>query len=281
MVGGALIAYGSRFVRADIGAATAELIEERDERARVAAGGDLPMLQVRHLDFSYGPVQVLFDVNLDVREGEVLALPGTNGAGKSTLLRAISGLGIADRGVIRLQGRTITLTEPRTRVGLGIVQVPGGKSVFPALSVRENLIAGTGPFRADSRRVAAATERVVSLFPILAERMEQPAGTLSGGEQQMLGLAMSLMLEPKVLLIDELSLGLAPLVVQLLLETIEQLKAAGLTIVVVEQSVNVALSIADRAVFMEKGQIRFEGPAAELLERDDLVRAVFLGRDGG
>src|SRR5206468_5983751 len=108
-------------------------MEERDERARVAAGGELPMLQVRHLDFSYGLVQVLFDVNLDVRQGEVLALLGTNGAGKSTLLRAISGLGIPDRGVIRLQGRTITLTEPRTRVGLGIVQVPGGRSVFPAL----------------------------------------------------------------------------------------------------------------------------------------------------
>jgi ABC-type branched-subunit amino acid transport system ATPase component/predicted MFS family arabinose efflux permease len=281
VIGGVLIAYGSRFVRADISAAAAELVEERDERSRIAAGGDLPMLQIRNLDFSYGPVQVLFNVNLDVRDGEVLALLGTNGAGKSTLLRAISGLGIAARGVIRLEGRTITLTEPRTRVGLGIVQVPGGKAVFPGLSVRENLAAGTGPFHSDPHRVAAATERVVSLFPVLAERMDLPAGTLSGGEQQMLGLAMSLVLEPKVLLIDELSLGLAPVVVQLLLETIERLKAAGLTIVIVEQSVNVALSIADRAVFMEKGQIRFEGPAAELLERDDLVRAVFLGRGGG
>src|SRR5690606_3911863 len=121
VVGGVLIARGAQHVNRDIAAAAAELLEERDERARIAAGGELPMLQVRALDFSYGPVQVLFGVDLDVREGEVLALLGTNGAGKSTLLRVISGLGIPDRGVVRLQGRTITLTEPRTRVGLGIV----------------------------------------------------------------------------------------------------------------------------------------------------------------
>jgi ABC-type branched-subunit amino acid transport system ATPase component/predicted MFS family arabinose efflux permease len=281
LIGGGLIAYGARHVRGDIAAVAGELLEERDERARIAAGGDLPMIQVRHLDFSYGPVQVLFDVNVDVREGEVLALLGTNGAGKSTLLRAISGLGIPDRGVVRLQGRTITLAEPRTRVGLGIVQVPGGKAVFPALTVRENLIAGTSTFRSDAARVAAAIDRVIALFPILGERITQHAGTLSGGEQQMLGLAMSLVLDPKVLLIDELSLGLAPIVVQQLLETVERLKETGLTIVIVEQSVNVALSVADRAVFMEKGQVRFEGPARELLERDDLVRAVFLGTEGG
>jgi ABC-type branched-subunit amino acid transport system ATPase component len=281
VVGGSLIAYGSRHVRTDIANAAAELLEERDERARVAAGGDLPMLQVRNLDFSYGPVQVLFDVNIDVREGEVLALLGTNGAGKSTLLRAISGLGIPDRGVVRLRGRTITLTEPRTRVGLGIVQVPGGRAVFPALTIRENLVAASGPIRGDAGRVDEAVERVVALFPVLGERMDQRAGSLSGGEQQMLGLAMSLMLEPQLLLIDELSLGLAPIVVEQLLGTIERLRREGLTIVVVEQSVNVALSIADRAIFMEKGQVKFEGPAADLLERDDLVRAVFLGGAGG
>jgi ABC-type branched-subunit amino acid transport system ATPase component/sugar phosphate permease len=281
VIGGVLIARGAQHVNRDIATAAAELLEERDERARIAAGGDLPMLQVRGLDFSYGPVQVLFGVDLDVREGEVLALLGTNGAGKSTLLRVISGLGIPDRGVVRLQGRTITLTEPRTRVGLGIVQVPGGKAVFPALTVRENLAAGARAARAEARPGDPAFDRVISLFPVLGERLDQRASSLSGGEQQMLGLAMSLMLEPKVLLIDELSLGLAPVIVQQLLETIEQLKAAGLTIVIVEQSVNVALAIADRAVFMEKGQVRFEGPASELLERDDLVRAVFLGAEGG
>jgi ABC-type branched-subunit amino acid transport system ATPase component len=129
--------------------------------------------------------------------------------------------------------------------------------------------------------VAQRIDKVVELFPILGERMDQAAGTLSGGEQQMLGLAQSLLLEPAVLLIDELSLGLAPVVVQQLLEVVERLKGEGITMVIVEQSVNVALAMADRAVFMEKGQVRFEGPARDLLERDDLVRAVFLGGGGG
>src|SRR5205823_557711 len=139
----------------------------------------------------------------------------------------------------------------------------------------ENLSAGAYTFIWDAKRVARRVDEVVELFPILGERMDQAAGTLSGGEQQMLGLAQSLLLEPAVLLIDELSLGLAPVVVQQLLEVVERLKREGIAMVIVEQSVNVALSIADRAVFMEKGQVRFEGPAHDLLERDDLVRAVF------
>jgi ABC-type branched-subunit amino acid transport system ATPase component len=211
----------------------------------------------------------------------VLALLGTNGAGKSTLLRAISGLGFADRGVVRLKGRTITFADPGTRVRLGVVQMPGGRSVFPSLSVAENLLAGAHSFVWDQPRVRARVDTVLALFPALADRLDQPAGTLSGGEQQMLGLASALLLEPKVLLIDELSLGLAPVIVQQLLEVVAQLRATGLTIVIVEQSINVALAVADRAVFMEKGQVRFEGPAADLLERDDLVRAVFLGTEGG
>jgi ABC-type branched-subunit amino acid transport system ATPase component len=256
------------------------LAQEREERLRVA-GADLALLQVRHLDYSYGQVQVLFDVNLDVHQGEVLALLGTNGAGKSTLLRAISGLGTPDRGVVRFAGKTVTFAEPRDRVRLGIVQMPGGKSVFPSLSVRENLLSGAYTFIWDRDRVAARVDAVLDLFPVLAGRLEQRAGTLSGGEQQMLGLAMGLLLEPKLLLIDELGLGLAPVVVQQLLEIIERLKQGGLTIVIVEQSINVALAVADRTVFMERGQVRFEGPAADLLDRDDLVRAVFLGGEGG
>ena len=281
IVGGALIAYGARFVRGDMALAAAELIEERDERARIAAGADVPMLQIRHLDYSYGPVQVLFDVNLDVRRGEVLALLGTNGAGKSTLLRAVSGLGFADRGVVRLAGRTVTFADPTTRVRLGIVQVPGGKAIFPTLSVAENLLAGAYTFIWDKQQLTARIDKVLELFPVLAGRLDQPAETLSGGEQQMLGLASGLLLDPQILLIDELSLGLAPVVVEQLLEIVERLKASGLTMVVVEQSINVALAVADRAVFMEKGEVRFEGPAADLLERDDLVRAVFLGGEGG
>jgi ABC-type branched-subunit amino acid transport system ATPase component len=281
LIGGGLIAIGARHVRRDMALTVADLEEERDERALVAEGRDTPMLQVRHLDFSYGAVQVLFDVNLDVQQGEVLALLGTNGAGKSTLLRAISGLGSPDRGVIRLAGRSVTFADPGTRVRLGIVHMAGGHAIYPSMTVAENLLAGAYTFVWDRERRTARLDRVLESFPVLAERLDQPAGTLSGGEQQMLGLASALLLDPKILLIDELSLGLAPIVVQQLLGVVEQLKSQGLTIVIVEQSVNVALSIADRAVFMEKGQVRFEGPARDLLERDDLVRAVFLGAEGG
>lgn len=272
---------GAKTVRADVAQAAADIAEEQAERDRVAAGGDLPLLQVRHLDFSYGSLQVLFDVCLDVREGEVLALLGTNGAGKSTLLRAVSGLDYADRGVIRLSGQTITYAEPRVRVGLGVVQVPGGKAVYPSLSVSENLLAGGYTLLDDSAELMRRIDEVLDLFPALQPLLDQRAGTLSGGEQQMLGLATAMLLRPRILLIDELSLGLAPVMVQQVLETVERLKETGLTMVIVEQSVNIALSIADRAVFMEKGAVRFEGPAQELMHRDDLVRAVFLGNDGG
>ena len=280
-LGAILIARGTRHLRPDMAAAAADIIEEADELARVAAGGTVPVLQVRGLDFSYGALQVLFDVDLDVWPGEVLALLGTNGAGKSTLLRAISGLGAPDRGVIRLQGRTLTFAEPTERVRAGIVQVPGDGAVFPSVSVADNLRAGAYRFISDRKRLHARIEEVVDLFPALGDRMGQQAGTLSGGEQQMLGLAMAMLLDPSMLLIDELSLGLAPIVVQELLGVIERLKERGTTMVIVEQSINVALAVADRAVFMEKGRVRFEGRAADLLERNDLVRAVFFGGEGG
>jgi ABC-type branched-subunit amino acid transport system ATPase component len=282
LIGGLLIAYGSRFVREDIALVAEELREDRDERARMAAApNEISQLQVRNLDFSYGPVQVLFGVDIDVRKGEILALLGTNGAGKSTLLRSVSGLGLPDRGVIRFEGRTVTYSSAEDRVRLGIVQVPGGRATFPTLTVRENLVAGAWSFVWNTSRVNERIESVLELFPRLRERLEQAAGTLSGGEQQMLALAKALLLEPRLLLIDELSLGLAPAVVQELLGVVERLRDDGVTVVLVEQSVNVALSIADRAIFMEKGEVRFEGPAKELLERDDLIRAVFLGTEGG
>ena len=281
LIGAATMAYGSRFIKGDIRLAVEELQEEQRENRRIREGGDVPMLQVRNLDFSYGPLQVLFDVSVDVWPGETLALLGTNGAGKSTLLRAVSGLGIPDRGVIRVDGQSITFADTGTRVRQGVVQVPGGKAVFPSMSVAENLVVGAHTYVWDRDRLRRKFDEVLELFPKLRERLYQPAGTLSGGEQQMLAIAKGLLLDPKILLIDELSIGLAPIVVQDLLVIIEQLKAQGLTIVVVEQSVNIALKIADRAVFMEKGRVRFEGPAHELLERDDLVRAVFLGGEGG
>jgi ABC-type branched-subunit amino acid transport system ATPase component/sugar phosphate permease len=282
LIGGALIAHGARHVRRDISLCVEELQEEQREaqRLRSAGGGDggpTPAIQVRNLDFSYGPVQVLFGVDLDVLPGETVALLGTNGAGKSTLLRVISGLGVASRGVVRLHGRTITYCDPELRARIGIVQLMGGNAVFGSLSVGENLrMAG---FRYDGaeleRRVAAAFAR----FPDLERRRRAAARDLSGGQQQMLALAMALVPEPEVLVIDELSLGLAPVMVQELLATVRELRAEGLTMIVVEQSLNVALAVADRAVFMEKGQIRFDGPARELVERDDLARAVFLGGD--
>lgn len=282
LVAAALVSLGARHVRADIARVSEEIEEEAVELARRVAGvAEPPVLQVRNLDFSYGPIQVLFDVTLDVHRGEVLALLGTNGAGKSTLLRVISGLARPDRGVVRFQGRPITLAPAEDRAAQGIVQMPCGRAVFPSLSVRENLLAGAYQFIWDTARVQRRTDRVLGMFPRLGERLEQPAGSLSGGEQQMLALAKALLLDPTVLLIDELSLGLAPVMVQELLAQLAALRAEGLTIVIVEQSVNVALAVADRAVFMEKGRIRFSGPAHELVGRDDLVRAVFLGAGGG
>jgi ABC-type branched-subunit amino acid transport system ATPase component/predicted MFS family arabinose efflux permease len=278
LIGGTIIAVGARFIRNDISLVVEEIIEEQEQRARLALpASSVPTLQVNNLDFSYGSVQVLFDVALEVVEGEVLALLGTNGAGKSTLLRVISGLGVPSRGVVRLDGRTITYVEPERRVKLGIVQVPGGKALFGSLTVRENLEIGGYTLRGRGRDLDRRIDAVLDRFPGLRAHLHLPAQELSGGQQQMVAIAKALLLEPRLLLIDELSLGLSPLVVQDLLQAIEQLKAEGVTMVIVEQSLNVALAIADRAVFMEKGAIRFTGTAAELRERDDLARAVFLG----
>lgn len=282
LVGGWLIGRGALHVEADVAHVVRDLEEERREIARIKGGGERPLLQVRHVDFSYGSVQVLFDVDLEVRRGEALALLGTNGAGKSTLLNVISGLAIPTRGTVRLDGRTIGYSTAEARVAMGIVHVSGGRAVFDPLTVRENLEIGAFPIRGQGdafvrSRIDAALEH----FPVLADRLDSCAGDLSGGLQQQLALAKALVLEPEILLVDELSLGLAPVVVGELIGVLERLKASGLTLVIVEQSVNVALELADRAVFMEKGQVRFEGAARDLLARDDLLRAVFLGREGG
>jgi ABC-type branched-subunit amino acid transport system ATPase component/predicted MFS family arabinose efflux permease len=281
-IGGLLFMYGSRFLKRDISLAVAELIEEKTELERMSARPDeIPVLQVHNLDFSYGTVQVLFDVGFEVPRGEVLALLGTNGAGKSTLLRAISGLGIPDRGVVRLHGRTLTYVDAEVRFREGIVLLRGGAGTFGELTVNENLHTSLLATRTNRADREARIERVLEMFPALAGRRAVAAADLSGGQQQMLALAMALVHEPEILLIDELSLGLAPLVVEELLGVVQDLKTRGQTMVVVEQSLNVALAFADRAMFMEKGRILFEGPARELAERDDLVRAVFLGGEGG
>ena len=281
ILGGWILYRGARHIRHDLSLNVQELLDEQDEEKRRHESGEIPALQVNNLDFCYGPVQVLFDVGFELRKGETLALLGTNGAGKSTLLRVISGLGTPRRGVVRLGGRTITYTSPQLRAALGIHQLPGGKGVFPGMTVHQNLTMGAYIHRRDRDDVTGRIDRVLELFPALAQRQGQGAASLSGGQRQMLALARVLLHDPEILLIDELSLGLAPTVVQDLLVIIERLQEQGQTIIIVEQSLNVALAVADRAIFLEKGQIRFEGPAQELLERDDLARAVFLGKEGG
>jgi len=224
---------------------------------------------------------VLFDVNFEIHQGECVALLGTNGAGKSTILRVISGLEVPERGVLRLNGRNITFVAPEQRVKHGIVQLPGGKGVFPSLTVMQNLAVAARLRGGSATEIDERIERALELFPELVQRRKQVARSLSGGQQQMLALARVLMQEPEILLIDELSLGLAPVVVQRMLELVDQLRARGQTMIIVEQSLNVALAISDRAIFLEKGEVKFEGSAQDLMNRDDLARAVFFGTEGG
>ena len=240
------------------------------------AGDTTALLTIRGLEAAYGNVQILFGVDLDVYEGEIVALLGTNGAGKSTLLRAASGLMDPIGGAVFFGGRDVTHADAMTHAVLGMALVPGDRGVFPGLSVADNLRIAAWTFRRNAEQVRVATDRVLDYFPVLRERSRTQAGNLSGGEQQMLVLAQALMGEPKLLMIDELSLGLSPIIVGQLLDTVKRLAADGTTVLLVEQSVNVALTVAERAVFMEKGEVRFAGPTADLLDRPDVLRAVFL-----
>jgi ABC-type branched-subunit amino acid transport system ATPase component len=237
--------------------------------------GDGPVLRCTGVEVAYDKIQVLFGVDLEVHPGEIVALLGTNGAGKSTLLKAVNGIQPTKAGTIELHGRDITRDGPVERVKNGLVQVPGGKAIFPTASVAEHLRIGGWLYRKDTAYFREAEEQVLTMFPRLKERYHQLAGNLSGGEQQMLGLGMAFIAKPSVLMIDELSLGLAPTIVEQLLGTVRSIRDQGTPIILVEQSVNVALSIADRAYFMEKGEVRFEGPATDLLD-SDVVRSVFL-----
>jgi branched-chain amino acid transport system ATP-binding protein len=235
-----------------------------------------PFLSVRGLDASYGPVQILFGLDLDIYEGEIVALLGTNGAGKSTLFKCITNLLEPTAGSVTFAGEDLTGRPTDEIAQRGIVMMPGGKSVFPTMTVRENLRLACWLKRKDSAAVREAEERVLSLFPRLADRIDQMAGNLSGGEQQMLAVSQALIPDPKMLLIDELSLGLAPTVVGQLIDVVQRIHATGLTVVVVEQSINVALQLAERAVFMEKGEFRFTGSTQDLLDRPDILRSVFI-----
>ncbi|MBI2169686.1 MAG: ABC transporter ATP-binding protein [Actinobacteria bacterium] len=234
----------------------------------------VPIVEARGLRVAYGKVTVLDDVDFRVGSGEVVALLGTNGAGKSTLLKTISGILAVRGGSLTLDGEDMTGLTPAEIVGRGVVQMPGGRATFPGLSVRENLVIGgvTVPKGDREERV----DEVLAQFPWLAERQGQLAGTLSGGQQQMLALARALIARPRLLMIDELSLGLAPVIVAELLEIVTGLAARGVAVVIVDQHVNLALEYSDRAYFLERGRVRFEGPAADLAGRTDLLRAVFF-----
>jgi ABC-type branched-subunit amino acid transport system ATPase component len=251
--------------------------QAREERAApVHATLDAPLLTCEGIDAGYGQIQVLFGVDLDVADGEIVALLGTNGAGKSTVLKVVAGLMGPTPGRLAMGGTDLSKLSPADRVRAGVVLVPGGRGVFPSLTVAENLRLAGWLARKDKTFIADAMARAFELFPVLEERLDSKASLLSGGEQQMLTLAQALLCRPRLLMIDELSLGLAPIVVATLLDVVKRINADGTTVVVVEQSVNVATSIAQRAVFMERGQVRFSGPTKQLEKRPDLLRSVFL-----
>ncbi len=268
-IGALVVISAGRFFDLDMRNAQAAASAAQDSRVT----GDDALLVCRDVDVAYNDVQVLFGVNLDIKRSEIVALLGTNGAGKSTLLRAISGTQEASGGAIVFGGRDITHMPPHEIVGRGVVHMPGGRGVFPGLTVQENLWLGAW---ANPDAGSDEIDGVVAMFPVLGERLGELAGSLSGGEQQMLSLCQAFLGRPTLLMIDELSLGLAPAVTEQLLEVVRTINERGTTVVVVEQSVNVAISLADRAVFMEKGQVRFDGPTSDLLARPDILRAVYV-----
>jgi branched-chain amino acid transport system ATP-binding protein len=233
------------------------------------------MLEVQSVTAGYGEFTALWDVTLRVDPGEAVAVVGPNGAGKTTLMRVISGLVPVRTGDLRLDGRSIAGRPAHAIVGHGIVHVPEGRRIFPRLSVEENLKMG-GFLPAARRRYADTLGRVFDLFPVLSERRRQRAGTLSGGEQQMLAIGRALMSRPRLILLDEPSLGLAPVMVLRLFDLIRRVREEGYTILVVEQNVRQVLSLVDRAYLLEVGRIKVEGRAADLAEQD-FVRQAYVG----
>ena len=234
-----------------------------------------PALSVQSLDAGYGEVAVLRGVTLTAAAGQITAIIGANGAGKTTLMRALAGLITPTAGQISVDGHPVTTDPPHRRVAKGVVLVPEGRLIFPDLSVRENLMLGAIP--AHALRDASLAE-VCALFPRLEERMEQAGSTLSGGEQQMLALGRGLMARPRVLLLDEPTLGLAPAIARMIFQIIPQLRDMGLTVVIAEQDLHRTLRIADRAYVLENGRVAAEGTGAEIAN-DPAVRRAYLGHD--
>lgn len=234
------------------------------------------MLKIRNLQTFYGKIQALKDISMDVEQGEIITLIGANGAGKSTTLMTLCGITPPTKGEIHFQGQNITAMAPDKIVSLGISQVPEGRRIFPYLSVMENLDMGTF-LRKDTAKIKDDMEYIFSLFPILAERKNQPGGTLSGGEQQMLAISRAIMSRPKLLLLDEPSLGLAPIVTQQIFDIIRKINRENkTTIFLVEQNANLALKVADRGYVMETGAITMTDTGANLLANEDVKKA-YLG----
>lgn len=233
-----------------------------------------PLLRISDLEAGYGAVPVLFGVSLDVRPGEIVTLVGSNGAGKTTLLRALSRV-IPAHGSIRFGNSDITALTPEQVFAQGLVQVPEGRQLFGRMTVEENLLMGARR-RKDRAEARRAFERVYALFPILRERRRQLAGNMSGGEQQMCAVARALMADPRLLAVDEMSLGLAPVIVDQLLDILSEIRKQGVTVLLVEQDVFAAFSVADRAYVMETGRIVRAGAVGEL-QHDESVRRAYLG----
>ncbi len=234
------------------------------------------MLKAETISASYGRVKVLNNINMSVESGEIVCLVGANGAGKSTLLKVISGIVPAISGKFLFEGQDITNKKPDFIVKAGLSHVPEGRQIFADLTVRQNLILGSYVHNLSKQEMKRLFDSVFELFPILKSRLMQKAGTMSGGEQQMLAIGRGLMSQPKLLLLDEPSLGLAPLVVETILKVIQNLRSTGISILLVEQNVNAALQISDRAYVIETGTIVAEGKARELMENDEIKKS-YLG----
>ena len=233
------------------------------------------MLKVKDLNVSYGAIHAIHDVSLEVNAGEIVSLIGANGAGKTTTLHTITGLKKASSGSVELEGHNLLTTEPSKIVGLGMAHVPEGRRIFASMTVEENLEMGAFTIR-DKSQILADIENVYKHFPRLRERYKQAGGTLSGGEQQMLAIGRAMMSRPKIMLMDEPSMGLSPLLVGEIFEIIQELNRSGMTILLVEQNAKMALSIADRAYVLETGHVVMNGQAQDMLE-DDQVRRAYLG----
>ena len=235
----------------------------------------MALLEIQNVSSGYGDVQILWDVSLNLEQGKLTALVGSNGAGKTTLLRTVMGLIRPSEGAIVFDGQDVTRVSPHGKAAQGIVLVPEGRQLFPSMSVYENLEMGAYTKRSKAH-FKENLEKVYHMLPRLKERADQKAGTLSGGEQQMLAVGRGLMAEPAILMFDELSLGLAPLLVLSLFEVLQRLKEEGLTMLLVEQNVQMALAVSDYAYVLSEGRVGIEGPAAEVRQMPQ-VRAAYLG----